>query len=130
VMLEVGQPLHAYDYDDLHGKQIIVRRANQGEQVETIDHVERKLTPEVLIIADADRSIGLAGVMGGADTEIKDTTINVALEGAHWNAFNIRQTARGLFDKVSEAAKRYERTVDVELTTVGVRRAIQLMQQY
>lgn len=130
VMLEVGQPLHAYDYDDLHGKQIIVRRAKPGEQVETIDHIERTLNPEVLIIADAERSIGLAGVMGGADTEIKDTTVNVALEGAHWNAFNIRQTARGLFDKVSEAAKRYERTVDVELTTVGVRRAIQLMQQY
>jgi phenylalanyl-tRNA synthetase beta chain len=129
VMLEVGQPLHAYDYDDLHGKQIIVRRAQPGEQVETIDHVERKLTPEVLVIADADRTIGLAGVMGGADTEIKDTTVNVAMEGAHWDPFNIRQTARGLFDKVSEAAKRFERYVDIEATTLGVRRAIQLIQE-
>lgn len=129
VMLEVGQPLHAYDYDDIHGKQIIVRRAKPGEQVETIDHVERSLNPNVLVIADADRTVGLAGVMGGADTEIKDTTVNVALEGAHWDAFNIRETARGLFDKVSEAAKRFERTVDINLTVLGVRRAIQLMQE-
>ncbi|MEI6044423.1 MAG: phenylalanine--tRNA ligase subunit beta [Chloroflexota bacterium] len=130
VMLELGQPLHAYDYDDIHGKQLIIRRAKAGEKVETIDHVDHTLNPNVLLVADAERGVCLAGVMGGADSEIKDTTVNVALEGANWNAFNIRKTAREMFDKVSEAAKRFERTVDIELTTVAIRRAIQLMQQY
>lgn len=130
VMLEVGQPLHAYDYDHIHGREIVVRRAQPGEKMETIDHVDRTLNPDILLVADAERGVCIAGVMGGADSEIKDTTVNVALEGANWNPFNIRATARGMFDKVSEAAKRFERTVDVELTTLGVRRAIQLMQQY
>jgi len=130
VMLELGQPLHAYDYDDIRGHQIIVRRAGPGEKMETLDHVERTLNPEVLLVADAEHGICIAGVMGGADSEVKDSTVTVALEGANWNSFNIRQTARGMFDRVSEAAKRYERTVDIELTTLAVRRAIQLMQEY
>lgn len=129
VMLEVGQPLHAYDYDDIRGKQLIVRRAKPGEKIETIDHKERELNPEVLMVADVERNLGLAGVMGGADSEVKDTTVNVALEGANWNPVNIRETARGLFNTVSEAGKRFERSVDIELTVLGVRRGIQLMQE-
>ncbi len=129
VMLEVGQPLHAYDYDTLHGPKLIVRRARQGEKIETIDHKDHDLTEATLLVADADRGVGLAGVMGGADTEISDSTVNVALEGANWNPANVRDTSRRLFAVSSEAAKRYERTVDIELTTIGVRRGIQLMQE-
>jgi phenylalanyl-tRNA synthetase beta chain len=129
VMLELGQPLHAYDYDDISSKQFIVRRAYPGEKMETIDHVERTFTPEVLLVTDAARSVGMAGVMGGADSEIKDTSVNIAMEGAHWDSFNVRATGRGYFAKVSEAAKRFERFVDPELTVLGVRRSIQLVQQ-
>lgn len=129
VMLEVGQPLHAYDYDELHGKQIIVRRANPGEKMETLDHKERELNPQILLVADADHPVCMAGVMGSADSEVKDSTTTIALEGAHWNPQNIRDTSRSLFAVSSEAAKRFERYVDVELTTIGVRRGIQLMQQ-
>jgi phenylalanyl-tRNA synthetase beta chain len=130
VMLELGQPLHAFDYNDIHGHQIIVRRAHPREKVETIDHVERELNENVVVVADAERGVAMAGVMGGADSEVKDTTVNVALEGAHWDSKNIRATGRGYFAKVSEAAKRFERFVDPELTIIGVRRGIQLMQQY
>lgn len=129
VMLEVGQPLHAYDYDGLHGHQFIVRRAKPGEKIETIDHKDHELSEDVLLVADADRGIGMAGVMGGADTEISDHTVNVALEGANWNPENVRATARRMFSTVSEAAKRFERSVDIELTVIGVRRGIQLMQE-
>jgi phenylalanyl-tRNA synthetase beta chain len=127
VMLEIGQPLHSFDYDQIGGKQLIIRRAEVGEQLETIDHIVRELNPEIVVVADASRARALAGVMGGADSEISDTTVNVALEGANWNAFNIRATSRGMFSKQSEAAKRFERTVDVELTVLGVKRGIQLM---
>jgi phenylalanyl-tRNA synthetase beta chain len=90
--------------------------------------VVRELNPDIVVVADANRARALAGVMGGADSEISDTTVNVALEGANWDAFNIRATSRGMFSKQSEAAKRFERSVDVELTTLGVKRGIQLMQ--
>jgi phenylalanyl-tRNA synthetase beta chain len=129
VMLEIGQPLHAFDYDELQGKQIIVRRARPGEKMQTIDHKEHELTPEILLIADANKPIAMAGVMGGAESEVKDTTVNVALEGANFDPANIRKTGRGLFSTVSEAAKRFERSVDIELTVAGVRRGMQLMQE-
>ncbi len=129
VMMELGQPLHSYDYDMLHGHQLIVRRAEPNEKIETIDHKDHEVNSEVLLVADADRGVGLAGVMGGADTEISDQTVNVALEGANWNPANIRQTSRRLFSTASEAAKRFERSVDLELTKLGVRRGIQLMQE-
>ncbi len=129
VMLEIGQPLHAFDYDDIAGKQIIVRRATPGEKIQTIDHKDHELASDVLLIADAERGIAMAGVMGGADSEVKDTTVNVALEGANFDPANVRKTGRGLFSTVSEAAKRFERSVDIELTTLGVRRGIQLMQE-
>lgn len=128
VMLELGQPLHAYDYAYLHGHELIVRRARPGEPLEFIDHKERELNSEMVVVADHERGLGLAGVMGGLDSEIRDDTTQVALEGARWDAFNIRQTARGL-GVVSEAAKRYERTVDINLPPIAVRRAAQLMQQ-
>ncbi|HEX2912158.1 MAG TPA: phenylalanine--tRNA ligase subunit beta [Chloroflexia bacterium] len=129
VMLEIGQPLHAFDADTIHGGKIIVRRAAPDEKIETIDHKERELNPDIVTVADADRVVSIAGVMGGADTEVSDTTTNVALEGANWNPANIRQTARGMFATVSEAGKRFERSVDIELATVGVRRGIQLMHE-
>jgi phenylalanyl-tRNA synthetase beta chain len=128
VMLEIGQPLHSFDYDQIGGKKLIIRRAEPGEKLETIDHVVRELNPEIVVVADANRSRALAGVMGGVDSEISDTSVNIALEGASWNAFNIRATSREMFSKQSEAAKRFERTVDVDLTVKGVQRGIQLMQ--
>jgi phenylalanyl-tRNA synthetase beta chain len=129
VMLEFGQPLHAYDYADIHGKQIIVRRAAPGEKMETLDHKMRDLNPDILLVADAERGVCMAGVMGSADSEVKDNTTTVALEGAHWNPQNIRDTSRSLFAQSSEAAKRFERFVDPALTVIGVRRGIQFMQQ-
>jgi len=130
VMLEIGQPLHAFDYKEIRGQKLIVRRAKEGEKLETIDHVERTLSPEILLVCDTGGPSAMAGIMGGAGSEIKDDTQTVALEGANWNPFYVRATARAMFAKVSEAAKRYERTVDVESTTLGVRRAIQLMHEY
>ena len=129
VMIELGQPLHAYDYDDIRGGVLIVRRARPGEKIETLDHKDHDLTPDVLVNADAERGIGLAGIMGGIDSEVKETTRNVALEGANWNAENVRNTSRAMFSQASEAAKRFERTVDIELTVLGVMRGIQLMQE-
>ncbi|OJW04179.1 MAG: phenylalanine--tRNA ligase subunit beta [Chloroflexi bacterium 54-19] len=129
VMLEIGQPLHAFDYDDIAGKEIIVRRARPGEKIQTIDHKEHELESDVLLIADADRGVAMAGVMGGVDSEVKDTTVNVALESANFDPANVRKTGRGLFSSVSEAAKRFERTVDIELAPIGVRRGVQLIQE-
>src|SRR4051794_34783363 len=82
VMLALGSPLHAYDADTLHGGRIIVRRAVRGEKLVTLDGAERELDPADLVIADADRAIGLAGVMGGESTEVSDTTTSVVLETA------------------------------------------------
>jgi phenylalanyl-tRNA synthetase beta chain len=129
VMLEIGQPLHAFDYDDIAGKQVIIRRARPGEKIQTIDHKDHELDSDVLLIADAERGIAMAGVMGGAESEVKDTTVNVALESANFDPANVRKTGRGLFTSVSEAAKRFERTVDIELAPMGVRRGMQLMQE-
>lgn len=128
VMLELGQPLHAYDYNYLHGHEVTARRAKPGEKLELINHKELELSPDMLVIADQDRALGLAGVMGGLDSEISDNTSTIALEAANFDAFNSRQTARGL-GIISEAAKRFERTVDVNLPPIGIRRAAQLLQQ-
>lgn len=85
VMLEYGQPLHAFDYDELRGKRIIVRRASPGEVLTTLDGVTRVLSPDILVIADAERAIAVAGIMGGADTEVKDETTSVLIESANFN---------------------------------------------
>lgn len=128
VMLEYGQPLHAFDARDIAGGRIIVRRAGPGEQLTTLDGVSRILTPEMLVIADTERAIGLAGVMGGENSEIAPDTTSVILESATFNPVNIRQTARALGLR-SEASARFERGLSPETAPMAARRFVQLLAQ-
>jgi phenylalanyl-tRNA synthetase beta chain len=135
VMLEWGQPLHAFDYDVLKGRAggkaptITVRRAREGEVLKTLDGVERKLTPDVLLIADERGPIALAGVMGGAETEVSEKTTNVLLESASFDFVSIRRTSRAL-ELPSEASTRFSRGIHPEMVPVALARACELMRQY
>ncbi len=122
VLLESGQPLHAFDFDKLAGHRIIVRRARPGERLVTLDGVERDLFPSMLVIADAERAVALAGIMGGADSEISDGTTNVLLESASFSAASVRQTARAL-GLNTEASYRFERGTDREAAALASDRA-------
>lgn len=126
VLLETGQPLHAFDFKLLQGGEIIVRRATPGERLETIDHIERVLEPEHLVIADAGRAVALAGVMGGAYSEINDETTEVLIESANFLAPNIRKTSRSL-GLISESSLRFERGVDISGTAWAADRTAQLI---
>ncbi|HIE09537.1 MAG TPA: phenylalanine--tRNA ligase subunit beta, partial [Armatimonadetes bacterium] len=126
VMLELGQPLHAFDLDTLRGRKIIVRRAREGERLVTLDEVERELSPSDLIIADAERAVALAGVMGGLHTGVLEYTKNVLLEGANFDHASIRRTAKRL-GMSTEASYRFERRVDPELPPIALRRAARLI---
>lgn len=126
VMLETGQPLHAFDYDLLKGKRIVVRRAEVEEVLETLDGQTRKLNPDMLVIADAVKPVALAGVMGGMDTEITAGTRNILLESAHFNGASIRRTAQVLGMR-SEASLRFEKNIDISRTVMAADRAIELM---
>jgi phenylalanyl-tRNA synthetase beta chain len=126
VMMECGQPLHAFDYRRLADHRIVVRRASAGERFIAIDHTEPTLSPERLVIADAHRAVALAGVMGGVDTEIADSTTDVLLEAAVFDPLNIRNTARSLL-MASESSYRFERRVDPCGTDWASRRACQLI---
>jgi phenylalanyl-tRNA synthetase beta chain len=126
VMLELNQPMHAYDANSLRGPAIIVRSAGEGERVVTLDGVERKVSPGTLVIADAERVIGLAGVMGGAATEVNDATIDLLLECAWFNPSRVRagRNAAGLS---TDASHRFERGVDRWGAVDAFRRAIRLI---
>ncbi|MDX6271990.1 MAG: phenylalanyl-tRNA synthetase beta chain [Acidobacteriota bacterium] len=113
VMLELGQPLHAFDLEKLNERRLVVRRARAGERLTTLDGVERELDAEMLVIADAARAVALAGVMGGAETEISDTTRDVLIEAAHFAPASVRRTSRSL-GLQTEASDRFERGVDPE----------------
>lgn len=126
VMLELGQPLHAYDYDTLPGGQIVVRTAQDGEKLVTLDGVERTLTPEMLLICDAEKPIGLAGIMGGGPTEVSGTTRHIFLESAHFDPGVIRRTSKAL-GLSTEASYRFERFVDPELAPIALERAGELL---
>jgi phenylalanyl-tRNA synthetase beta chain len=128
VMLELGQPMHAFDRDAVSGP-ITVRLARDGEKLTTLDGVVRKLTSDDLLITDDTGPIGLAAVMGGASTEIGDGTTNVLLEAAHWEPTGVARTARR-HRLPSEAAKRFERGVDPEMTVVALARAAELLSEY
>ncbi|MBS2965597.1 phenylalanine--tRNA ligase subunit beta [Actinocrinis puniceicyclus] len=125
VMLEIGQPLHAYAADRLTGP-ITVRRAQAGELLETLDGQHRRLGPEDLVIADASGPIGLAGVMGGGATEVQPTTTDVLVEGAHFDPVAIARTARR-HKLPSEASRRFERGVDPNAAAAAVQRAVDLL---
>lgn len=128
VMLELGQPMHAFDYDRLRGGRIVVRRAKRGERLTTLDGVDRALDSETLVIADTDRPVGVGGVIGGADTEIGPTTKRVLLEAAVFNPSGIRRTSRRLGVR-TESSARFERGVDFAGVLAASTRAIHLMQQ-
>ena len=128
VMLEYDQPLHSFDYDRLKDHTIIVRRAKAGETLVTLDDVERKLTPEHLVIADAHDPIGLGGVIGGANSEIGPETVAVLLESATFNEHNNRETAQSM-NLRTEATLRFEKGLRPELAPIALRRATQLIQQ-
>jgi phenylalanyl-tRNA synthetase beta chain len=128
VMLELGQPMHAFDRDAVTGP-ITVRLAREGEKLTTLDGTVRKLSTDDLLITDDSGPIGLAAVMGGASTEIGDGTTAVLLEAAHWEPTGVARTARR-HRLPSEAAKRFERGVDPEMTVVALARAADLLCQY
>ena len=126
VLMEYGHPLHAFDYHRLTENRIVVRRARPGETLKTIDGEERKLTPDMLVIADAENSVALAGVMGGFDSEITDQTVDVLLESAYFHPSSIRKTSKAL-GMHTEASHRFERGADPEGVIPALDRAAQLI---
>ena len=128
VLLELGQPLHAFDYVLLEGRKIVVRTAGDGEVLKTIDGVERKLTPEDLLICDGEKPVALAGVMGGSNTEVFDATKNILLESAYFDPSAIRKTSRKTGLK-SESSYRFERGVNPIGTTNALDRAAELIRE-
>ena len=125
-LLETGQPLHAFDYDKLIGGKIIVRRARAGERIVTLDGVERALDPSVLVIADAQRPVAIAGIMGGQDTEVTAQTRRILLESAYFDPVLIRRASRRLGLK-SDSSYRFERGVDIAAVETGASRAVSLI---
>ncbi len=126
VLMEYGQPLHAFDYAKLAGQAIVVRRPKGGELITTLDGIKRSLDPEMLLICDAEKPIAIAGIMGGQDTEVTLATREVLLESAYFNPISIRRTGRRL--KLStEASYRFERGTDPQGVPKALRRAVQLL---
>ena len=134
-MLELGEPLHAFDYDVLKSRagekkiKIITRVARDGEKLTTLDGVERTLTSTNVLVCDEKGSLSLAGVMGGAESEVTDQTRNILLEGAAWNFINIRRTAKQ-HNLPSEASFRFSRGVHPALAEIGVKRGLQYMAEW
>ena len=126
VMLETGQPLHTFDLCKLGGNKIIVRRAVEGERIRTIDNVERELTAEMLVIADANKPVAIAGVMGGAESEVGEGTTTILLESANFDAVNVRRTS-GALNLRTEASIRFEKGLHPELASTAIRRAMKLL---
>jgi len=126
VMWELGQALHAFDHAALGGGRILVRRARPGERITTLDGRTRALSPDMLVIADAERPVGLAGVMGGGDSEVRPATTAVLLEAACFNGASVRRTSRAL-GLATDAAYRFERGSDIEAVIPAVNRAALLM---
>lgn len=126
VMLEMGQPLHAFDYHLLHENRIVVRRARAGEAFTTLDGKTHRLPPEALLICDADRAVGLAGIMGGLNSEISPETRDVLLESAFFDPMTIRRGAKRLGIS-TEASYRFERCIDIEGVPRALGRALSLM---
>lgn len=128
VMLEYGEPLHAFDLEKLDGKKIIVRQAIAGETILTLDEVERKLDPSNLVIADSTKPIAIAGVMGGFETEITNDTKYVLIEGANFDSKTVRVTSKQ-FNLRSEASNRFEKGIDPNLCQLAADRVCQLIEE-
>ena len=127
VMLECGQPLHFYDADRL-GNTLEVRMANNGEKLTTLDEIERTLEDSDIVISDGTRAIGLAGVMGGLDTEIENSTKNVVIEAAIFDSVRVRKTSKKIVR--SEASNRFEKGLCPDRTYMAMERAVKLLQEY
>ncbi len=127
VMLEYGQPMHAFDYRYISSGKIVVRESTEGETLTTLDGNLRNLTPGMLVIADGDKPIGLAGIMGGENSEIMDDTVTVVFESANFNGTSIRQTALALGMR-TEASGKFEKGLDPMLTVPAVQRACELVE--
>ena len=128
VMLEYGQPMHAFDYRYVSSGKIVVRRARQGETLTTLDSSEHTLTDKMLVIADSDRAIGLAGIMGGENSEILDTTATVVFESANFDGTCIRQTANALGMR-TDASSKFEKNLNPLSTYPAIQRACELVEQ-
>jgi len=128
VMLEYGQPMHAFDLKDVQGNKIIVRRAFDGETLKTLDDQDRNLDSSMLVIADENRAIAVAGVMGGANSEISDNAKAILFESANFNGTSVRLTAKKLGLR-TEASSRFEKGLDVENVIPAVERAVQLVEE-
>ena len=126
VLHELGQPLHAFDLRKLSGQKIIVRRARAGEKLQTLDGVTRSLDSDMLVIADSERPVALAGIMGGLDSEISADTVDVLIESAYFNPDSVRRTARKL-GMDTEASRRFERGADCENVVNAQTRCIELI---
>ena len=126
VLHELGQPLHAFDLEKLGGRRIIVRRATPGEKLTTLDGIERTLTADMLVIADAEKPVALAGIMGGEDSEISRSTNDVLIESAYFDPHSVRQTARQL-GMDTEASRRFERGADPEGVLRAQQRCVELI---
>lgn len=126
VLWEAGQPLHAFDLAKLAGSRIVVRKAREGETLVTLDGVERKLKPGMLVIADAEKPVALAGVMGGAESEVTDATADILIESAHFDRRGVRVAARGL-GMHTDASHRFERGADPEACLKAADRAAALI---
>ena len=127
VMLELGQPLHFYDADNL-GEKIVVRMAENGEKLTTLDNIERTLTDKDIVITDGKKSVGLAGVMGGLETEVEETTKNILIESAIFDSVKVRMTSNKILR--SEASNRFEKGIDPARTYMAMERACTLLQKY
>ncbi|MCA9833583.1 MAG: phenylalanine--tRNA ligase subunit beta [Thermomicrobiales bacterium] len=126
VMLEIGQPLHAFDLRNVAGERIIVRTATDGEQMETLDHTMRTFTAADLLITDAEKPVAVAGVMGGVNSEVLDDTTSILLESANFDMVSVRQTGRRLKLR-TDALARFERGLDPNLSWNAAMRAVQLV---
>ncbi len=127
-LLEIGQPMHAFDLDKVSGRSITVRRAHEGEKITTLDEKEFTLTPSNLVICDAEKPVALAGVMGGANSGITDTTKELLFECATFARDCVRKTSRAL-GQISDSSSRYEKGVDQYSTELGLKRALHLIQE-
>ena len=128
VMLETGQPMHAFDINDIGGQEIIVRRAYEGEHLTTLDSKEHVLTNEMLVIADKEKAVGIAGVMGGENSEIKETTTGIFFESAKFRRDSIRKTARTL-GIATESSSRFEKGIDANTSEFALKRALNLIDE-
>ena len=127
VMVEYGQPMHAFDYRYVGGGKIVVRRAGNDRILTTLDGIQRKLSPEMLVIADAERPVGLAGIMGGENSEIAADTVDVVFESANFDGTSIRKTALALGMR-TEASAKFEKNIDPMTTLPAVNRACELVE--